>query len=40
MWNDSETLKSSTWREMKAIEQALLSFRNVFEGKTFEMVYR
>ena len=36
MWNDSETLKSSTWREMKAIEQALLSCRNVFEGKTLK----
>ena len=36
MWNDSETSKSSTWREMKAIEQALLSFRNVFEGKTLK----
>ena len=36
MWNDSETSKSSTWREMKAIEQALLTFRNVFEGKTMK----
>ena len=34
-WNDSET-KSLTWKEMKAFEQALLSFRNVFEGKTLK----
>jgi hypothetical protein len=29
MWNDFETSKSSTWREMKAIEQALLTFSSV-----------
>jgi hypothetical protein len=33
--NSSET-KSLTWKEMKAFEQALLSFRNVFEGKTLK----
>lgn len=28
MWNEHEVQKSSTWREMKAIEQALFSFKN------------
>jgi len=33
MWNSQEVLESSTWRELKAIELALLSFQNVFTGK-------
>lgn len=28
MWNEHEVQKSSTWRDMKAIEQALFSFKN------------
>ena len=36
MWDQFEIDKSSTWREMKAIEQALLSFMNVFKGKTLK----
>lgn len=32
MWNDSEKDKSSTWRELKAIEQALTSYSTVFTG--------
>ena len=34
-WNEVERLKSSTWREMRAIQLALLSFKNVFQGKMF-----
>lgn len=36
MWELSETLESSTWRELKAIELALLSFKDVFEGKVIK----
>ena len=36
MWNVSEAMESSTWRELKAIELALLSFKDVFEGKTLK----
>jgi hypothetical protein len=36
MWELSETLESSTWRELKTIELALLSFKNVFEGKVIK----
>lgn len=32
MWNSQEVLESSTWRELKAIELALVSFQNVFTG--------
>lgn len=32
MWNENEKLASSTWREMKAIEQALISFKNEIKG--------
>ncbi|CAC5422900.1 unnamed protein product [Mytilus coruscus] len=32
MWNRSEMQLSATWREMKAIEQSLISFKNVFKG--------
>lgn len=33
MWNSQEVMESSTWKELKAIELALLSFQNVFTGK-------
>lgn len=33
MWTVHEMLESSTWRELKAIELALSSFKNVFAGK-------
>lgn len=33
MWKSQEALESSTWRELKAIELALLSYQNVFTGK-------
>lgn len=36
MWTESESTKSSTWKEMRAIEQALLSYQKVFEGKTLK----
>ncbi|VDI45921.1 Hypothetical predicted protein, partial [Mytilus galloprovincialis] len=35
-WDFSEAQESSTWRELKAIELALISFKNVFEGKTLK----
>ena len=33
MWTVEETLESSTWRELKAIELALSAFKNIFAGK-------
>lgn len=33
-WSEFEKEKSSTWRELKAIELGLLSFHRVIEGKT------
>ncbi|CAC5364708.1 unnamed protein product [Mytilus coruscus] len=36
MWNRSEMQLSCTWREMKAIEQSLISFENVFKGRTLK----
>ena len=34
MRSESESKRSSTWRELKAIEQALLSFADILSGKT------
>ena len=34
MWTTDEALKSSTWRELKAIELPLCSFQHVFSGKS------
>jgi tRNA(Arg) A34 adenosine deaminase TadA len=34
MWDNTEACKSSTWREMKAIEQALKALQNCLKGKT------
>lgn len=34
MWNEQEAQKSSTWREMRAIEQALFSFKNNLSCKS------
>lgn len=34
MWSKVEMSKSSTWREMKAIEQALISYQNLLTGKS------
>lgn len=34
MWNESEASKSSTWRELKAIEFALASFKNHLVDKS------
>lgn len=34
MWDTTEACKSSTWREMKAIEQALKAFQHCLKGKT------
>ena len=36
MWTNSEIQESSTWRELKAIELALSSFCNVFQGKVIK----
>ena len=36
MWNDCERVKSSTWRELRAIEQALISFGNAFTGSSLK----
>lgn len=33
-WSKFEKEKSSTWRELKAIELGLLSFHRVIDGKT------
>jgi hypothetical protein len=33
-WSENEKSNSSTWLEMRAIEQAMLSFKDVFKGKT------
>jgi len=33
-WLKSEAGKSSTWREIKAIELCLLSFKNVLKGSS------
>jgi hypothetical protein len=34
--NSVEKVQSSTWREMKAIELALSSFKDQFQGKTIK----
>lgn len=34
MWSSSETLKSSTWRELKAVHFALTSFKDSIQGKS------
>jgi hypothetical protein len=39
MFNDFESIQSSTWRETRAIEQALSSFKLQFSG-VIEVVYR
>ncbi|CAC5393908.1 unnamed protein product [Mytilus coruscus] len=36
MWNEIERCKNSTWREMRATEQALLSFSTLFMGKSMK----
>jgi hypothetical protein len=36
MWNSVEKSQSSTRREMKAIELALSSFKDQFQGKTIK----
>ena len=36
MWNSVEKVQSSIWREMKAIELALSSFKDQFQGKTIK----
>jgi hypothetical protein len=36
MWNVCEKGQSSTWREMKAIEIALLSFKDKFKGTSLK----
>jgi hypothetical protein len=34
-WSENEKSNSSTWREMRAREQGMLSFKDDFKGKTF-----
>ena len=34
MWSSSEAEKSSTWRELKAVDFALTSFKNSIQGKS------
>ena len=36
MWKEHEALKSSMWREMRAIEQALFSFKTKLSGKSIK----
>ena len=36
MWSENEKSKSSTWREMKAIEQALITFKEVNKYKNIK----
>ncbi|XP_072028268.1 uncharacterized protein [Amphiura filiformis] len=36
-WNEGEKLKSSTWRELKAVHTALLSFAPVIKGKMVKL---
>ena len=36
MWSEKEKSKSSTWREMKAIEQALITFKEVNKYKNIK----
>ncbi|CAC5424022.1 unnamed protein product [Mytilus coruscus] len=36
MWKSSEMLESSTWRELKAIELALMSYQYAFAGKSLK----
>lgn len=36
IWNVCEKGQSSTWREMKAIELALLSFKDKFKGTSLK----
>lgn len=35
-WSDHERLRSSTWRELRAIEQSLLSFCPILEGTSIK----
>ena len=35
-WSENEKSNGSTWREMRAIEQAMLSFKDVVKGKTLK----
>ena len=36
MWKEHEASKSSTWRELRAIEQTLISFQDDFTAKTLK----
>ena len=36
MWKSTEMLESSTWRELKAIELALMSYQHAFAGKSLK----
>jgi hypothetical protein len=36
MWSENEKSKSSTWKEMKAIEQALITFKEVNKYKNIK----
>jgi hypothetical protein len=36
MWSENEKSKSSTWKEMKAIEQALITFKEVYKYKNIK----
>jgi hypothetical protein len=36
MWSENEKSKSSTWGEMKAIEQALITFKEVYKYKNIK----
>jgi hypothetical protein len=36
MWSENEKSKSSTWKEMKAIAQALITFKEVYKYKNIK----
>jgi hypothetical protein len=40
MWTSVEMIQSSTWRELNAIELALLSFKTFFYRENYKVVYR
>jgi hypothetical protein len=40
MWNSVEKVQCSTWREMKAIELALSSFKDQFQGIISLFIFR